>query len=72
MGQYFPIVAARQSPASQGHAHADRILGIDFAGPMTAFAKVECSIPPKHFIDFRTLVKIEGRWQVVAKVFHYS
>jgi hypothetical protein len=72
MAQYFPIVDARPSPASQGHARTDRILGIEFAGPVTAFAKLECSIPPKHFTDFLTLVKLDGRWQIVAKVFHYS
>lgn len=72
MAHYFPIVDARPSPASQGHARTDRILGIEFAGPVTAFAKVECAIPPKHFTDFLTLVKLEGRWQIVAKVFHYT
>jgi hypothetical protein len=72
MAQYFPLVDARPSPASQGHARTDRILGIEFAGPVTAFARVACSIPPKHFIDFLTLVKLEGRWQIVAKVFHYT
>lgn len=72
MGQYFPVVDARPSPASQGHARTDRILAIEFAGPVTALAKVECSIPPKHFIDLLTLVKLEGRWQIVSKVFHYT
>ena len=72
MDEYFPIVDKRPSPASQGHARTDRILGIEFAGPVTAFAKLECSIPPKHFTDFLTLVKLEGRWQIVAKVFHYK
>lgn len=72
MAQYFPIVDARPSPASQGHARTDRILGIGFAGPVTAFARVACSIPPKHFTDFLTLVKLDGRWQIIAKVFHYT
>lgn len=72
MAQYFPIVDARPSPASQGHPRTDRIVAIEFAGPVTAMAKVECSIPPKHFIDFLTLVKLDGRWQIVAKVFHYT
>jgi hypothetical protein len=71
MDRYFPIVDARPSPASQGHARTDRILSIEFAGPVTAFAKVECAIPPKRFTDFLTLVKVDGRWQIAAKVFHY-
>jgi hypothetical protein len=72
MDQYFPIVDKRPSPASQGHARTDRIVSIEFAGPVTAFAKLECSIPPKFFTDFLTLVKLQGRWQIVAKVFHYE
>jgi hypothetical protein len=72
MQSYFPVVDARPSPASRGDARADRIVAIEFAGPVTAFAKVECTIPPKHFTDFLTLVRVDGRWQVVAKVFHYA
>lgn len=72
MAQYFPIVDARPSPASQGHARTDRILSIEFVGPVTAVAKVECSILPKHFTDVLTLVRVGGRWQIVAKVFHYT
>jgi hypothetical protein len=72
MDHYFPVVEKRPSPASQGHPRTDRILSIEFAGPATAFARVECSIPPKDFTDLLTLVKLEGRWQIVSKVFHYE
>lgn len=72
MAQYFPVVDQRPSPASQGHPSADRILAIEFAGPVTAFAKVECAIPPKFFTDFLVLLKLDGRWQIVSKVFHYE
>ncbi|ROZ64962.1 nuclear transport factor 2 family protein [Ramlibacter sp. WS9] len=72
MATYFPIVDKRPSPASQGHARTDRILSIEFAGPVTAFVRLECSIPPKFFTDFLTLVKLQGRWQIVSKVFHYE
>ena len=72
MAHYFQVVDQRPSPASRGDARTDRILAIEFAGPVTAFARVECSIAPKHFTDFLTLVKLDGRWQIVAKVFHYT
>jgi len=39
---------------------------------MTAFARVECAIEPKHFTDFLTLVFVDGRWQIMSKVFHYE
>lgn len=72
MDEYFPIVDKRPSPASKGEARHDRILSIEFAGPVTAFARVECAIEPKHFTDFLTLVFVDGRWQIMSKVFHYE
>ncbi len=72
MHEYFPIVDARPSPASRGEARTDRIESIEFAGPVTAHARLRCSIAPRHFIDLLTLVRVEGRWQVIAKVFHWD
>ncbi len=72
MDAYFPMVDKRPSPASRGDARTDRIISIEFAGPVTALARVECSIKPKHFTDLLTLVHLEGRWQIISKVFHYD
>lgn len=72
MASYFPIVDKRPSPASRGEARADRILSIEFAGPVTAFAKVQCAIGEKSFTDFLSLIFVDDRWQIIAKVFHYD
>lgn len=72
MDEYFPIVDQRPSPASRKEGRTDRILSIEFAGPVTALARVECSIRPKHFTDLLTLIRVDGRWQIIAKVFHYE
>jgi Putative lumazine-binding len=72
MATYFPIVDQRVSPASQGHTRTDRIVSIEFAGPVTAMARVQCSILPKHYTDLLTLVCVQGQWQIIAKVFHYE
>lgn len=72
MAQYFPIVAKRPSPASQGHPRTDRIVSMEFAGPVTALVKAECAIPPKAFTDLLALVKLDGEWHIVSKVFHYT
>ena len=72
MDEYFPMVDARPSPASRGEARTDRVMSIDLAGPVTAIARVECSIGPKHFTDLLTLVHVDGRWQIIAKVFHFD
>lgn len=72
MDEYFPIVGQRPSPASRNEPRHDRIVSIEFAGPVTALARVECSIGPKFFTDFLTFVFINERWQIISKVFHYD
>jgi hypothetical protein len=72
MEEYFPIVDARPSPASRGEARADGIVSIEFAGPVTAFARVNCAIGQKYFTDLLTLVRLDGRWQIISKVFHFE
>ena len=72
MDRYFPVVDKRPSPASRGEARHDRIVGIEFAGPVTAFVRAECAIGPKFFTDLLTFICIDGRWQIIAKVFHFD
>ena len=72
MEEYFPVVAARRSPASRGEVRRDAIDAIQFAGDNTAFARVRCSIGERDFVDFLTLVRTEGGWQIMAKVFQIS
>jgi 4-oxalocrotonate tautomerase len=72
MAEYFPVVDARVSPASKGEPRQDEIVSVEFAGPVTARAVVRCVIGNRHFTDFLTLVHLDGRWQVMSKVFHYT
>lgn len=72
MATYFAVVDGRISPASQGEARRDEVRSIDFAGPVTARAVVRCSIATRHFTDFLALIRLEGRWQIISKVFHYE
>lgn len=72
MDEYLPMVEVRPSPHSKGEPRRDRIVSIELAGPVTAFARVECAIAPRSFVDLLTLVRLDGRWQIVSKVFHYE
>jgi len=72
MEEYFPIVDNRPSPASRAEQRGDRIVSIEFAGPVTAFARVQCTIGPKHFTDLLSLIHLDGRWQIISKVFHFD
>jgi 4-oxalocrotonate tautomerase len=71
MAEYFPVVDARPSPASKGEARRDEIVSVDFVGPVTARATLRCAIGNRLFTDFLTLIHLDGRWQVISKVFHY-
>jgi hypothetical protein len=72
MGEYFPVVDARPAPAASGQVRDNRVLSIELIGPVTALAKLQCSIGTKHFTDLLTLIHVDGRWQVISKVFHYD
>jgi len=69
MQEYIPVVAARQSPASRGESRKDHIDMIELAGENTPMARVRCSIGPRDFVDFLTLIRTDGRWQIMSKIF---
>lgn len=69
MEDYVPVVAARQSPASRGELRRDHIDAIDLAGENAAVARVRCSIGSRDFVDILSLVRTEGAWRIIAKVF---
>ena len=66
---WLDAVRNRPSPRARGLARADEILAIEQIGPAMAHVKLRCAIPPRHFTDLLSLLKIEGRWQVAQKVF---
>lgn len=72
MDAYLPMVSKRPSPASRNQPRTDTIVSLEFAGPVTALAQVECSIGSKFFTDFLTLICLNDQWQIISKVFHYE
>jgi hypothetical protein len=72
MQEYFPIVAKRTSPASNGEVRRDLIEEMEFAGENTARARVRCSIGNKDFVDFLSLIREDTQWKIVAKVFQIT
>ena len=72
MADYLPIVDARPSPASRNDPRSDQITEIQFAGPKTAFVRLNCSVGERYFTDFLTLIRVDNRWQIISKVFHYD
>lgn len=72
MPEYFPIVDARPSPASRGEGRTERIVSIDVVGDATARACVQLSMGEKAFTDYLNLVRLDGQWRIIAKIFHFD
>lgn len=72
MQEYFPIVDKREPPARTNARRQEEILSIDVVEPATAMVKLTCSFFQKDFVDFLTLIRVEERWQIIAKVFHFE
>lgn len=70
--EYLPIVARRTAPASLNAERRDQITDLQFAGPKTAFVRLNCAVAERYFTDFLTLIKDHERWQIISKVFHYD
>ena len=68
--QWFDMVRSRKSAQSEDLKRHDWVVQIDRSGPTTAFAKVQCQIPPRYFTDYLTFVKLTEGWRIVSKTFH--
>ena len=57
-----------KSPKKQGVERRDEISSVDVERDL-ALVKLKFQIPPRHFIDMLSCLKINGTWKVVQKVF---
>lgn len=71
MPAVYARVANREPPAERRQPRKDRVLTIDQAAPELALAKVQLAIGPKLFTDYLSLMRIDGRWQIIAKAYSY-
>ena len=69
---YLAIVLGRPSPASRDDPRLDEILSIEISSPTTVHVRVRCAYLPKRFTDELTFVWLDGRWRLVAKVWHFE
>ena len=66
--QWLELVANRPVPAALGHAFAYQILSVELSGEQ-ALAKVACPLLGRHYIDYLSLLKEQGQWRIVAKLY---
>lgn len=68
--EWCKMVESRPSPKATGLTREhERILSIDITGPNTALVKLNCAIAPRFFTDYLSLIRLDGRWQVISKTF---
>jgi hypothetical protein len=67
---WFEMLKNRPSALSRDLPRRDWVVQIDRSGPLTAFAKVQCQIPPRYFTDYLTFVKLTDGWRIISKTFH--
>lgn len=70
--EYRQVLDQRVPPANTGEARRERIISIETGGDTLAFTKVEMTMMGRNYTDFLTLVFDQGRWAIMAKIFHYE
>ena len=71
METLYGRVGGRTKPSERGDLREDGILTIDQSGPECSLAKVFIALGHQRFTDYLTLVKVDGRWQIITKTFTY-
>lgn len=66
--QWLTDVANRPVPAEQQHPYEFNILSIDVVQDQ-AMVKVYCPLFDYHYIDFLGLLKEQGQWLIVNKMY---
>ena len=66
---YRDQVANRQSPKELGNPRKDEILEIDQISDSMAWAKVQLQMFGGIMQDYLKLVKIDGQWWIIAKLY---
>lgn len=69
MEQVYEGVRSRPSSSARGFERFDRILSIDQSGPEAAIAKVQIALGDRLYTDFLNLLRLDGRWRIVSKVY---
>ncbi len=71
MEAVYARVAGREAPAKSGQRRQDRILSIDKSGAESALVRLQIAIGPKLFTDYLSLLRLDGRWQIISKTYTY-
>ena len=68
LDDYIAAVENRQSPKELGEAFLMKPLSIEVLGDI-AFAKAHCRMLGFNYYDYLSLLRHEGKWRIVNKLF---
>ena len=69
VAEYKEIVRGRKSPAEGKYPRKDEILMVDVLSETTALAKVRLRLFDNLMEDYLNLLKVDGKWVIVSKVY---
>lgn len=68
--EYRAMVQGRESPEKGGFPRLDEIIMIDIMSSDMAMVKVRLRLFNNTMVDYLNLLRIDGKWTIVAKLFH--
>jgi hypothetical protein len=68
IGEYIARVAGERPVRGQVDSTRKRVTSVDVTGD-AAIARVELQRPETVITDYMSLLKVDGRWQIVNKIF---
>ena len=69
--EFVDHVGGTPSPTSTGEEASLEILSIDQTGE-AATVKVACNLPGFKYTDYLSLLKVEGDWMIMNKIFRHA
>lgn len=70
MSQYCELVQGREPPIKVGFPPYGSVVSIDVASSRMAMIRLESAVQPRYFMDYLTLVKIDGQWRIASKTYY--
>ena len=64
---WLDVVRAAEAPRKLGLERKDEILSVDVESNLGVL-KLKLQMPPRHFTDILSCLKVQGSWRIVQKV----
>ncbi|SDR02636.1 Putative lumazine-binding [Chryseobacterium soldanellicola] len=68
--EYREMVINRKSPVELGSGRKDEVILLDILSDEMAFVKVRLQLFDNIMVDYLNIVKTDGNWSIVSKLFY--